>query len=204
MITGSAVCQGTDGVTVRFCCGAATLVLDLMTNAWSKDTPPADVLHTKVCDTENGPTLGRKALTDALASTKSGPTSCWMVRPRSGATSNGLRFIQPGVKLACRSWPIGVRSFRPRPSSVSSTGSAYPNANVAVNLSIDGTTTPDGTRSMIDFLPTDYRKLNIRARQGSAAVLSFTTLGAPWRFIGWTLEVQDLGGQKRAPVAEYI
>jgi hypothetical protein len=206
VITSAAVCQDIDGHTVRFCCEGGVLILDLSTMAWSYDVPndtqvPVGITrYSKVCDTDQGPVFARKILFfdqevrgqtiddwGPFGSAQIGSFVSWApVRPGGLA---GWGMFLSAIGVFCKLDAL-----------------AYPAAALTFSAVVDNDASGTATRAtMADFQPiTDFRRLALRNRQGCAAALSFETAGAPWRFVGWTIETQDLEGPRRTPPAEYI
>ena len=198
IITGAAVCQEHDGATVRFCCGAGVLVLDLVTFAWSQDLPPAGAQHLKVCDTDRGPLLARKALGGLVG----------FDLEQIGLTADAGAGIVSTVRWAPVR-PGGLAGWGFFVSALSVFGKLdelpYPAGAITLAAVVDNDASCVATRpTMADFLTVDFRRLSLRNRQGCAVTLSFETAQAPWRFVGWTVETQDLDGPRRSPPAEYI
>jgi hypothetical protein len=192
-ITGSAVCQTSDGNTVRFCTSGGTLIFDLEANAWSYDTPPASpvsTVHTKVCDAESGPTYARKVITSTFG----------FDQEQSALTSDTGGAIASRIEWA-PVHPSGLAGWNTFTGAITTfgklDGAAYPAAALTVTCNVDSSTHTVTKTSMADMGDVDYRRLHVSdQRQGCAATLAIETAAAPWRFVGWTLELEDLRGTR--------
>lgn len=197
-ITGSACCITSDAASVRFCTGTGTIIYDLETQAWSFDLPPASggVVHAKICDTDAGPTYGRLAVDAGLG----------FDQEQDGLTSDTLAPISSVVEWA-PIHPQKLAGWATFTGAISVFGklaaASYPAAQLTVACNVDADTSNFKTKaSMADMGDPDYRRLSLKnKRQGSSASLSFTTYAAPWRFIGWTVEMEPLDGTRNVQTA---
>jgi len=189
-ITGAAVCQTSESNTVRFCTSGGTIVYDLETSAWSYDTPPADVVHTKVCDTDDGPTYGRRAL--LISNGFDQETAGWADDAATIPSYVEWAPLHPEKLAGWVAFTGAISAFGKLD------GQAYPTTSLTASCNIDANTTNSRTKTtMADMGDIDYRRLPLGSvRQGSAATLSFATAGAPWRFVGWTVELEPQQGTR--------
>lgn len=197
VITGSDVCTTSDGNTVRFCTASGTLIYDLETQAWSHDIPPIapeGMVHTKICDTDAGPTYARKVLTSEFG----------FDQERTALTTDNGNAIPSFVQWA-PVHPAPLAGWCTFTGAISVfgklDGAAYPASALAVTCNVDNATNNTVTKAtMADMADIDYRGFNTaQNRQGCSATLSFATVAAPWRFIGWTLELEPQQGTRNVP-----
>jgi hypothetical protein len=202
-ITGSALCQTSDGSTVRFCTSGGTLIFDLEANAWSYDTPPASpasMVHTKVCDTDFGPTYARQTIVSNYESFDQEHTA--LTGDNNGSTPIASYLEWAPVH------PTGLAGWNEFAGAITTfgklDGSDYPNGSLTVSCNVDNSTAQVATKSsMNDMSDVDYRMISPQnPRQGCSVTLSIATSAAPWRFIGWTLRLDDLSGTRNQPTVE--
>lgn len=201
-ITSAAVVNSETSNTVRFCLGTTVvLAYDLDTGAWSRDVYPVAVTH--ICDTDSGAVLALKDV------------------------SNGYGFYLEEDNIATDSTgnsPVAVDSYLEfaalRPFGIAgqgrflaaigmfdelSTGSSpgYQAGNATISLSVDrdetNSLTLDAGKSwdMSVFKSPDYRRREPLQVVGSSAKLTLTTAVSGWRFMGFTVEVDEVGGGRR-------
>jgi hypothetical protein len=204
VITGASVCQTSDGNTVRFCTSVGTIIYDLETQAWSLDTPPSSpsgLVHSKVCDALAGPVLAR-----ADPAVTSGYSACF--DQETTATADEEAPIASYVEWA-PIHPVTLAGWATFTGAISAfgklDGASYPASPVTASCNVDSDTTNSKTMaSMATMGNIDYRRLPLgQKRQGCAVTLSFATAAAPWRFVGWTLELENLQGTRNiAPNVE--
>ena len=184
-----------ESTTVRFCLGSFyVLIFDLDTKAWSFDQYPAAVAA--ICDTDEGAILAWAAV-----------------------TAGGYGFLQEGTNLDTDSlnnatvqidstliWadlrPFGVAGWGKFSEACGafdalSTGYLAQNCTLFMTVDVPSPTEPGATFLMSDFNRPDYRKVVPRYDAGTAAVLKLTTVGGGWRFLGWTVGIEQVGGVRR-------
>jgi hypothetical protein len=190
-ITGASVCQTTESATVRFCLASGMLIYDLETQCWSYDTASGGIIHTKVCDTENGPTFARKALAANVGFDQEQEA---LTQDAGVDIPSYVEWapVRAGTLASWCAFTGAITTFGKLD------GAAYPATALTVSCQVDNDTTNTKTKAtMADMTLTDYRRLPLgQYRQGSVATLSFATSGAPWRFVGWTLELEPQQGTR--------
>jgi hypothetical protein len=192
VVTSAAVIKSGTSSTARFTIGSTTvLVYDLETGAWSKDTYPFAM--TAICDTEEGAALVGAAngllaesQTAATDSANSGPAAItstleWVALRPFGIAGQG-RFIAA----------IGLFD-----ELTSGSSPGYQAGNATISLSVDRFVDAGKAWDMSVFESPDYRRREPLQVVGSSAKLTLTTAVSGWRFMGFTVEVDEVGGGRR-------
>lgn len=198
-VLSAAVITSDEGRTARFCIGGPdVLVFDLDTGAWSLDRYPHNV--TAICDTEQGaviafdqPTAGgygflleESTLTvdaqDDVAVPVASELEWAAIHP---FTIAGWGRFNCAVGMFDELQPLG-----------------YQDGNCSLFVSIDNHTDVGATFDMQALAAPDYRKHTPAHMNGSAVRLKLTTEVAGWRFMGWTLDLDDHGGSRRMAASE--
>jgi hypothetical protein len=195
-ITSAAVIKSGTSSTARFCLGTTTvLVFDLETNAWSRDVYPAAVVA--VTDTEDGAVLALKDVSNGYGFLLEG-----------GATVNDSTGNGPTAVASVLQWadirPFGIAGQGRFTGAIGlfdelTTGSSpgYQTANATLYVTVDRATDAGKGYDMGVMQSPDYRKHVPLNDAGTACVLKLTTAANGWRFMGWTVELEDLGGGRR-------
>jgi hypothetical protein len=199
-ITGCAVITSDETRTARFCNGTVNvLTFDLDSGAWAVDEYPFEIMS--ICDTEQGAVL-------ALVSN----------------TADGYGFLLEDGSLtvdaegAAGEAPIAseLEWNAIRPYGVAGWGrfnnvvglfdampSGYTNADASLFVHVDNANDVGTTFSMSGLDAPGYRAHIQAVMNGTAARLRLTTAGHGWRFMGWTLDIDDShGGSRRVNTGE--
>ena len=188
-VKSAAVISSAQTRTARFCIGGPyVLVYDLDTGGWSVDKYPQSVLA--ICDTDDGAIL---ALEDP--------------------TTGGFGFYQEvdtlttdnGVAIPCElQWagihPFGIAGWGRFNDAVGmfAKGEAYA-GSCTLELETGWFTkdTSSVTFAMSGMADPDFRQIIPAKMDGSYVRPRLTTTAGGWRFMGWTLDVDDHGGSRR-------
>jgi len=200
-ITSAAVVSLGTSKTVRFCYGAGgVLVFDLNTAAWSRDEYPINVTH--ICDTSEGAVLAARDVTGSYGFLRESAT---IAVDSSGNTDTAI----PCEVSWAASRPFGIAGYGRFVSAIgvfdelTSGGSpGYQTGNASLFLTVERATDAGYTFPMAAMLSPDYRRHVPLNAVGADGTLSLTTTVNGWRFIGWTLELEDLGGGRRCASTE--
>jgi hypothetical protein len=178
--------------TVRFCIGGPyVMVFDLDTRAWSFDQYPVNVAA--ICDTDQGAVL---ALEDA-----SGGTGFYLENAAS-SLDNATEISSDLVWAAVR--PFGIAGYGKFIDAIGMFDEAlgYRTGNCALFMTVDRFTDSGSTFDMGTFNQPDYRKHEPQYNTGSAAKLRLTTTVGGWRFMGFTVELEEIPGGRRMTETE--
>lgn len=185
--------------TVRFCYGATVagsqnvLVYDLDTQCWSRDSYPLSI--SGICDTDSGAVL---ATVDPDADAGYG----WLLESDSIATdqANTNAYEIASTLTWAKVRPFGVAGMGRFSAAIGlfdAETPGYRSGNATITLAVDLTVEPGFTFNMNTLSGASYRKVAPRIAEGTAGKLTLATLAAGWRFMGWTIELDELGGGHR-------
>lgn len=190
-ITAASFCRLSN--TVRFVAGGIVLVLDLSTSAWSQDTYDGNIAG--VCDSSSGAVLAQEQADSGRFFRRE--SDVLREDDLAGSTPAALLRFGKLHPFGIAGWGTvgaGIALFAPLG------GLQFPDADVEIELSVDDEAPSAVTYSMSQFDDgvANYRKLfTDTVRQGSAFELSIQVEGLGWRYVGATLELEDLGGGRR-------
>jgi hypothetical protein len=191
-IESAAFCRDTN--TVRFVIGEFVVVFDLTTNAWSLDGYAEGAVG--VCDSDRGAVI---ALASPTASSKYFRRESEIAEGDDEAATEPECIMQFG-KLH----PFGVAGWGTVGAGIALfeelNGLQFPQGEVTISIAVDDADPSTVTYSMAAFddRMANYRKLfTDTVRQGSAFELQVSVEGLGWRYVGATLEAEDLGGTRR-------
>jgi len=200
-VVATAVIKSETSRTARFCIGGATvLVFDLDSNAWSRDVYPMNVAA--ICDTESGAVIAMKAISGGYGFLLETPTAV------NDSTGNNPQAVQSTLQWAAVR-PFGIAGQGRFTGAIgmfdeitANSSPGYQTANATLFLTVDTAAEPGKAYDMGVMTSPDYRKRAPLKDSGSAAVLKLTTAANGWRFMGWTLELDDSGGGRRMAETE--
>lgn len=198
-VLSAAVTVNADSTTVRFCIGAVyVLIFDLDTKAWSFDQYPANVMA--VCDTDDGAVF-------ALTSISAGfGFLAELANLDRDSIGNGPAEIGSDVVWAAvHPWGIsGFGKFSGAIGMLDALSTGYRAQNCTLFLTVDTPNPAEAGKSwlMSQLNQPDYRRRVPQYDAGTAAVLRLTTAGGGWRFMGWTVETEAVGGGRRMAETE--
>lgn len=199
-VTGCAVIESTESRTARFCNGTTQVfVFDLDTGAWSVDEYPLPV--TAICDTERGAVL-------ALASDADGFGFLLEDEDAEGDAEGSPAESEIECELEWADQrPFGIAGWGQFDSVVglfAPQGGGYGDGNGAITMSVDGAsdTSDPFEFSNLSASGPSYREHIPAAKMGTALTLGLSTTGIGWRFMGWTVGVQQEPGVRRTPEEE--
>lgn len=193
VISAAVVSTGKDR-TVRFCYGGANvLVWDMDTQAWSRDSYSLPI--SGVCDTDNGAVF-------ATIDPDSRSNAVFLLEDDAVATDESTtNAIEISSTLTwARVRPFGVAGqgrFSAAIGLFDAETPGYRTGNATITLAVDDQSEPGFTFNMSTLSGASYRKVAPRIAEGSAGELTLVTDVAGWRFMGWTIEMDDLGGGRR-------
>jgi len=197
VVTSAAVITSQESRTARFCIGLSkyVLVYDLDANAWGFDEYPYEVVA--ICDTEAGAVLARLDASGGFGFLLEDGTAT------RDSVGNGPVEISSDVIW---SWvrPFGLAGWGKFVGAIGmfDSGAAYRSGNATLFLTVDTATEPGQAFDMAGLASPDYRRRVPQFDAGTAAQLRLTTAAGGWRFMGWTLELEEIGGGRRMPETE--
>lgn len=196
LVLSAAVVRTGASSTARFVTGSnIVLVYDLDTGAWSRDVYPMAV--TAICDTENGAILAMEAVTGAgygfLLETDSAANDSLGNNAQAVASTLEWTAVRPfGIAGQGRfTGAIGLFDELADPSP------GFQTANATLYINVDTNSEAGKAFNMGAMTSPDYRKHSPLKDTGSACSLKLVTSANGWRFVGWTLELDDMGGGRR-------
>ncbi len=198
-VTACAVVKTTESTTARFMLGNAyVMTYDLDTGAWATDSYPVEVQG--ICDTSIGAIIARKAI-----------------------SGGGYGFYQEAVGVELDSvgdtpvaiastleWadlrpfgPAGQGRFISAIGLFSAKSAGYQAGAATIKLVSDRASEAGKTFTMSTALASqDYQRVVPAQAVGSSAALTLSTTVGGWRFMGWTVELEELGGGRRMAETE--
>lgn len=199
LVLSCAVIRGASGTTrtARFCIGAnVILVFDLDSGAWSRDTYPLNI--SAICDTDTGAVLAWKDVSGGFG----------FYLENSSALADNITPIASVLEWAAVR-PFGVAGQGRFTGAVgmfdelvTASSAGYQTANATLFVTVDGATELGKAYDMGVMSAPAYRKRSPLQDVGSACVLKMTAAANGWRFMGWTLELDDSGGSRRMAETE--
>jgi hypothetical protein len=203
MVVSAAVVTTFRGRTARFVlddgADGVILVYDLDTQAWSRDD--YGVAIAAVCDTSGGAVLAKRDLATAgfLLEDLS------LDQDSTGGTPTDIASSLVWAELR----PFGVAGFGRFGSAIalfdsrSAPSSGYRAGSATITLSVDSRTEVGKSFTMTSLTETAAYQRNVPATQeGTCGALTLSTTVGGWRFVGWTVEAEDLGGGRRMAETE--
>jgi hypothetical protein len=200
-VTSAAVVTVGDTHTARFCIGGPeVLVFDLDSGAWSVDEYPANVVA--ICGTEQGAVV-------ALESVTAGGFGFYL--EAGDAVQDAEGDTAEEAEIACELEWAGLHPF-----TIAGWGrincavgmfdeleSGY-RGNCTIQLTVGGNpeSVDSASFAMASMATPDFRKLTPSRMDGTYAQLSLSTTAGGWRFMGWTLDMDDHGGSRRMAAGE--
>lgn len=201
IITSAAVIKSGTSSTARFCLGTTTvLVFDLESNAWSRDVYPAAI--SAICDTDSGAVLALKDVSNGYG-----------FLLESGSTINDSTGNSPVAVASTLQWadlrPFGIAGQGRFTGAIglfdeltSGSSPGYQTADATLFMTVDRSSDVGKAFDMGVMQSPDYRKHAPQQPVGTACVLKLTTAANGWRFMGWTVEIDDMGGGRRMAETE--
>lgn len=200
-VISAAVVTTLRGRTARFVVDDGSLnlllVYDLDTLAWSRDTYGA-LGVTGIVDTDEGAVMPLR-----LASISGG----YGVLRESVAEDTDSVGNSPAEVASSLEWaelrPFGVAGQGRFTGAIAlfdekgAPSGGYRAGNATIKLSVDRATESGLTFNMNSLNAADYRKNTAATDAGTAGKLTLTTTVGGWRFVGWSVEVDDRGGGRR-------
>jgi hypothetical protein len=200
-VISAAVVTTLRGRTARFVVDDGSLnlllVYDLDTLAWSRDTYGA-LGVTGIVDTDEGAVMPLQ-----LASITNG----YGVLRESVAQDTDSVGNTPAEIASSLEWaelrPFGVAGQGRFTGAVAlfdgkgAPSGGYRAGNATIKLSIDRASENGLTFNMNTLNGADYRKNTAATDAGTAGKLTLATTVGGWRFVGWSVEVDDRGGGRR-------
>lgn len=202
VVTDAEVTETDETTLVRFATNTTQVFsYDMITGAWAIDAYPSTI--TKIAQTSSGPVMGFAVNNSA--------TQSWAIEQSSVTTDAPA----PGQGSTQQQIATSLQYSTVHPFGISGQGrftsavlffdqlnaAAYPTQSCVINVQVDGT---NATRTfdMAAFSGNTYRENVPTNHRGTACRVSFTTAGAPFRFIGCTLQLDNSGGARRMADAE--
>lgn len=198
-VRSAAVISSDETRTARFCIGGPNvLVYDLDTNAWSVDEYPANVVA--ICDTDEGAVI-------ALENVSAGGFGFYL------ETSAASRDAQSDVAadIDCDlTWAAihpftiaGWGRFNCIVGMFDEMPSGYQGeCTLSLTVGGDPESVSTGTFDMTLLTSPGFLKLTPQYMDGSYVQPRLTTTAGGWRFMGWTLDLDEHGGSRRMAAAE--
>ena len=198
-VTGAAVVTVGDSHTARFCMGTPeVLVFDLDTGAWSVDEYPANVVA--ICATEQGAVVALEAIT-------AGGFGFYLENTAAVQDAEGDVATEIPCELewaAIHPFTIaGWGRFNCAVGMFDSLPSGY-RGDCTLEVTVGGNpASVDSADFDMTALPSPgFRKLTPSKMDGTYVRLSMATTAGGWRFMGWTLDLDDRGGSRRMAAEE--
>jgi hypothetical protein len=196
-VTSAAVIKSGTSSTARFTLSTTTvLVYDLETGAWSKDLYPFAMAA--VCDTEEGAALVGVA-NALLAESQTAATDSENSGPAAIASTLEWVALRPFGIAGSGRFTAAIGLFD---ELTSGSSPGYQAGNATIYLSVDRFTDSGKSWDMSAFNSPDYRKHVPLEDVGTSAALKLTTAVSGWRFMGFTVEVQQQEGGRRMAETE--
>lgn len=198
LVVSAAIVTTFRGRTARFVLDdddSTVLVYDLDTQAWSRDTYGAHSIAS-VVDTDAGAALVTEAMSGvygALVEQLDEDRDSVGNSPAEIASSLEWAELRPfGVGGQGRfTGAVALFDEKGTPSS------GYRAGNATIKLSVDRASENGLTFNMNTLNGADYRKNTAATDVGTAGKLTLVTTVGGWRFVGWSVEVDDRGGGRR-------
>lgn len=201
IITGAAVVTIGDTHTARFCMGTPeVLVFDLDAGAWSIDEYPSNIVA--ICGTEQGAVLALETVTAG---------GYGFLLEDSTAVQDAEGDTDETAEIACAlEWasihPFGIAGwgrFNCAVGMFDELASGY-RGDCSISLEVGGNppSTSSGSFDMTALGEPGFLKVTPAKMDGTYVHLSMTTTAGGWRFLGWTLDVDDHGGSRRMAAGE--
>jgi hypothetical protein len=196
-VVSSSVVTTFRGRTARFLLDdddGTTLVYDLDTQAWSRDDHGRALAA--IADTDDGAVLVLSALESGYGALLE------QLNEDQDSVGNSPAAIASSLEWA-ELRPFGVAGQGRFTGAValfdakSSPSGGYRAGNATIKLSVDRFSENGLTFSMNTLTGADYRKNTAANDVGTAGKLTLTTTVGGWRFVGWSVEIDDRGGGRR-------
>jgi hypothetical protein len=201
-VTSAAVVTTFRGRQARFVLDDGTseptvLVYDLDTQAWSRDDYPYSIKA--IVDTESGAVLALDggtdydALQEDMGEDRDDVGNSTGPAPSEVACSLEWSDLRP-FGVASQGRLAGATALFDAKSSPSG---GYRSGSATIKLTPDDHTETGFSWNMSGMSGASYRKVVPNIQECTSGTLSLTTTVGGWRFVGWTVEVDDLGGGRR-------
>lgn len=195
-VLSAAVIKSGTSSTARFVLGTTVvLVYDLETGAWSRDVYPVAIVA--ICDTEEGALLVQQDQVNGYGFLLEGQAVA------TDSTDNGPVGVSSTLEFSALR-PFGIAGQGRFLAAIgmfdeltSGSSPGYQSGNATIAMSVDGFTDSGKAWDMSVFAAPDYRRREPLQVAGSAAKLTLTTAVNGWRFMGFTVEVDEVGGGRR-------
>lgn len=198
-VTGAAVVTVGNTHTARFCMGTPeVLVFDLDTGAWSVDEYPVNVVA--ICGTEQGAIV-------ALESVTAGGFGFYLENEAAVRDAEGDVATEIPCELewaAIHPFTIaGWGRFNCVVGMFDELSTSY-RGECTLEVTVGGNpaSTDSADFDMTALQAPDFRKLTPSKMDGTYVRLSMSTTAGGWRFMGWTLDLDDHGGSRRMAASE--
>jgi hypothetical protein len=201
-ITSAAVVTSADTHTARFTLSdngtGAVLVYDLDAGAWSYDTYP--VVPSAICDTDEGAVIAFNSPASGYGFVREPDNPAVRTDATSAAATQEIASSLTWSAIH----PFGIAGWGHFHSCIGmfDSASAYRTGTCTLRLSVDANTDDGAAFQMSGMTAPDYRRRVPRYDVGTAAILRLSTTVAGWKFMGWTVEVEDSGGARRVAETE--
>lgn len=199
LVTSAAVVTVGDTHTARFCIGGpSVLVFDLDTGAWSVDEYPANVVA--ICGTEQGAVVALETVTAGGFGFYLENTAA--VQDAEGDTATEIpcelewAAIHPFTIAGWGRFNCAVGMFDSLPTGYRG------DCTLEVTVGGNPASVDSADFSMAALPSPGFRKLTPSKMDGSYVQLSMSTTAGGWRFMGWTLDLDEHGGSRRMAAEE--
>jgi hypothetical protein len=198
-VTSAAVVTVGDTHTARFCIGGPNvLVFDLDTGAWSVDEYPANVIA--ICGVDGGAVV-------ALETATAGGFGFYL--EEAGTAQDAVGDVPAEIPCELQWSAIhpftiaGWGRFNCAVGMFDELDSGY-RGNCTLQVTVGGNpASVDSAAFDMTALPAPgFRKLTPSKMDGTYVQLAMSTTAGGWRFMGWTLDLDDHGGSRRMAAEE--
>ncbi len=185
------------GRTARFVLddnAGTVLVYDLDTQAWSRDSYGHNI--GAIVDTDGGAVLATQAMSGnygALVEQLDDDRDSIGNSPAEIASSIEWAELRPFGVAGQGRFTGAVALF----DAKGSPSSGYRAGNATITLSVDRFSETGLIFNMNTLSGADYRKNTAANDVGTAGKLTLSTTVGGWRFVGWSVEIDDRGGGRR-------